>query len=208
MQTLGLADSTPRTESRLRSLFWPAIRTETDFDYVTRQGFWVCVVVAASTFVFNALAGSIMAGLIDGGFYFLAGLGVRERSRVAAISAFSAYLLAVLVAQRLGGNSIGVISVGRFIFLALLFANIRGNWISARWEKDSQQAAPSIRLNETLGDKFADQLPPFLWPKIRYGFYVLAAVELSVLVFALVAPSNFHPKPADNVSRLESSPRF
>lgn len=58
MQTLGLSDSTPRTESRWRALLWPTIRNEGDFDYITAQGLWICFVVAALTVVFSALAGS------------------------------------------------------------------------------------------------------------------------------------------------------
>ena len=51
MQTLGLSDSTPRTESRLKSLFWPTIKNQWDLDYVTNQGFWICVLVGSITFV-------------------------------------------------------------------------------------------------------------------------------------------------------------
>jgi hypothetical protein len=39
MQTLGLSDSTPRTESRLKSLFWPTIQTGSDVDYLGAQGY-------------------------------------------------------------------------------------------------------------------------------------------------------------------------
>ena len=44
-------------------------------------------------------------------------------SKVAAISAFSSYLLATLVMQRYTGNGFSVL---RMILLALLFADIRG----------------------------------------------------------------------------------
>ncbi len=106
MQTLGLSDSTPRTESRWRALFWPTIRNDGDFDYVTRQGFWVCCIVAAVTFVFNAFTGSPIGGAIDATFYYLAGVGVRQRSRAAAIIAFATYLLGgVLLQFNLGAGS-------------------------------------------------------------------------------------------------------
>lgn len=38
MQTLGLTDSAPRTEGRLKSLFWPSIQTGHDVDYLGTQG--------------------------------------------------------------------------------------------------------------------------------------------------------------------------
>jgi hypothetical protein len=43
------------------------------------------------------------------------------------------------------------------------------------------------RLNQTIGDKLSDQLPMFLWPKLRFVFYVLAAVEIGLLLVALFA---------------------
>jgi len=177
MQTLGLSESTPRTESRLKALFWPVIRSDVDFDYITTQGFWICFIVAIGTPIFSAVAGFPVAGAFEGAFYFFAGLGVRQRSRVAAITAFAAYLLGALA---------NGFSVPRVIFLALLFANIRGNWLSARWERD-QQVAPQPRLSETLGDKLSDQLPAFLWPKVRILFYLLAALEIGLSLLGLAA---------------------
>jgi hypothetical protein len=187
MQTLGLSESTPRTESRWRALFWPTIRNDDDFDfdYITTQGFWICSVVATATIVFSAFTGSIGAGAFEGVFYFLAGIGVRERSRAAAIAAFTAYLLSALVLQRYTGAGF---SVMRVIFLALLFTNIRGGWLSARWQKSPQADSAPIRLNQTIGDKLADQLPRLVWPKARFVFYVLAGLEMGLLLFALFAP--------------------
>jgi hypothetical protein len=186
MQTLGLSDSTPRTESRWRALLWPTIRNEGDFDYITTQGLWICFTVAAVTVVFTAIAGSPLMGAFEGTFFFLAGIGVRQRSRIAAITAFCAYLLSALVMQRFTGNGFGFV---RIVFLALLFANIRGNWLSARWAREqAQPAKSSTRLNETLGDKVADQLPIWLWPKVRIVFYVIAGLEIGLLLLSLFAP--------------------
>jgi hypothetical protein len=186
MQTLGLSDSTPRTESRWRALLWPTIRNEGDFDYVTTQGLWICFIVSALTLVLNALSGSLFLGVLEGSFFFLAGVGVRQRSRVAAVTAFSSYFLGALVLQRYTGNGFGIV---RIIFLALLFANIRGNFLSARWVSEPEPAPPSLRLSQTLGDKLSDQLPMFLWPRGRFVFYLLATVETGLLLLSLFAPS-------------------
>ncbi len=165
-------------------MFWPTIRNEGDLDYVTRQGFWICFVVAALGTIVSAFTGGLLIALFESAFFFFAGLGVRERSRVAGIAAFCAYLLSALVLQRYTGNGFGIV---RIIFLALLFANIRGNWLSARWDKDAQEMKP-IRLNQTIGDKLSDQLPAFLWPKVRFVFYVLAGIEITLLLLSLFAP--------------------
>jgi len=150
------------------------------------KAFWICCVVAMVTVAIGVFAGSIVGGAFEGLFFFLAGIGVRERSRVAAIAAFCAYLLSALVAQRYTGSGFGFV---RIVFLALLFANIRGNWLSAGWTKDSQALVVPMRLKQTIGDKFADELPTFLWPKARFVFYVLAGLEMASLLFLLFRPS-------------------
>jgi len=80
MQTLGLSDSTPRTESRLKSLFWPSIQTGSDVDYLGAQGYWVCALVAVFSLVMTAVAGHAVVGVFVFLFYYLGGVGVRERA--------------------------------------------------------------------------------------------------------------------------------
>lgn len=178
MQTLGLSDSTPRTESRLKSLFWPTIKNDGDLDYLTEQGFWICTIVAVGSEVVSTVAGHPFAVLLDSLFFFLAGVGVRMRSRNAAILAFAVYLLGGVALQLKGSQGFNVI---RIIFLALLLANIRGIWLSATWPQ-SVMEPPPVRLNETWRDKLSDQLPQVLWPKMRWLFYGLAALEVLGLI--------------------------
>ena len=80
MQTLGLSDSMPKIEGRIKILFWPSIRNEVDVDYVGRQGFWICFGVAVVTLAFNLFTGSILDGIFESVFFFLGGVGVRARS--------------------------------------------------------------------------------------------------------------------------------
>jgi len=187
MQTLGLSDSTPRSESRLKSLFWPTIRNEVDLDTVTTQGFWICWLVGLIGLAMSIVGGFSslffgLAGAFESVFYLLAGIGVRMRSRVAAVSAFAAYLLSGIVLQKYTHNGFGL---PRILFLALLLANVRGIQQSASWPKPEPGDAP-VRLDETLRDKLVDQLPAFLWPKARILFYVLATVELLLLLLQLL----------------------
>ena len=179
MQTLGLSDSTPRPEGRLKSLLWPTIRNEGDLDYVTRQGFWVCQAVAVAT-IFGGLAlGNLLLSTPGVLFYALAGVGVRERSKVAAVGVFVVYLFEALL------TGLGFI---RILFVALLFANVRGHWLVSRWTQESWQPT---RLSETLADKFADQMPPRLWPIGRYVFYALLVLMLAGM--SLLAWKWAHP---------------
>jgi len=89
MQTLGVSDSTPKSESRLKSLLWPSVRSGSDVDYLSIQGYWVCTLVAVVTLAFGFLASSaarnlaqvtfltMLSGIIFL-FYYLGGVGVRE----------------------------------------------------------------------------------------------------------------------------------
>src|SRR5215467_13878026 len=121
MQTLGLSESTPRTESRLKSLLWPTIRNQWDLDYVTIQGFWICTLVGAMTFVFGFFSGSGIFGLLDFAFYLLAGCGVRRRSRAAAAIALALYTLSGFALQVTTNQGF---SIMRIIFIAVLLANV------------------------------------------------------------------------------------
>src|SRR5437588_3345753 len=86
MQTLGLSDSTTRSESRLKSLFWPSIQSGADVDYLAVQGFWVCTIVGVWSLVFLTLAGQPITGLLVllvfhfGGVVFVNTTHLRRRS--------------------------------------------------------------------------------------------------------------------------------
>lgn len=85
MQTLGLSESTPRTESRIKSLFWPSIQTGTDVDYLGAQGYWVCALVAVVSCVLLLATGHPILATVTMLFYYLGGVGVRERNFYAAV---------------------------------------------------------------------------------------------------------------------------
>ncbi len=176
MQTLGLSDSTPRTESRLKSLLWPSIQTGSDVDYLGAQGYWVCAVVAVFSFVFSVISGHAIIGAFVLLFYYLGGVGVRERSRYAA-----AAVLAMYVADMLASGP-GVV---RVILAALLLSNLRATWIASRWKPESDEAILPPRLGETWSDKFVDKLPMWLWPKVRVLYYVLSACFLVFVAIGL-----------------------
>ena len=169
MQTLGLTDSAPRTEGRLKSLFWPSIKTGDDVDYLGTQGFWVCTLVAILSFVVYAFTGHEILGTIVLLFFFLGGVGVREHSRYAAAVVFILYLVDTVTS----GPS--AVRVG---IAAVLFSNLRATWIASTWNPEASEAAPPPRLADTWTDKFSDTMPTWLWPNIRIPFYVFSIAFL------------------------------
>jgi hypothetical protein len=178
MQTLGLSGSTPRSESRLKSLFWPSVQTSSDVDYLGAQGYWVCAVVAVFSFVFSVAMGHAIVGTATLLFYFLGGVGVRERSRYAAAVVLVLFVVGILT------SGPGVVSL---LIAALLLSNLRATWIAARWKPESAEAVLPPRFGETWGDKFADRLPMWLWPKVRVLYYVFSACLLVFVAIGLAA---------------------
>lgn len=175
METLGLSESTPRTESRLKGLFWPVIQNGSDVDYLGAQRYWVCTVIAVLSFVLLTARGQLITGVATLLFYYLGGVGVRERSRYAAAVVLALYLLDTLLTP-------GVV---RVLISALLLSNLRATWIASRWKPESEEAVLPPRLSETWTDKFADRLPTRLWPKVRFVYYAFSAAFVLLVIFGL-----------------------
>ena len=98
MQTLGLSDSTPRSESRLKSLFWPSIQSGADVDYLAVQGFWVCTIVGVMSFASLAIfANQPITGLMVFLLFHFGGIGVRDHNPFAAAIMLVYYLVDFLV---------------------------------------------------------------------------------------------------------------
>lgn len=179
MQTLNLSDSTPRTESRLKSLFWPSIHTGSDVDSLGSQGYWVCTIVAVVSFIVWVLAHHPGVAVIVLLFYYLSGVGVRERNKYAATAVAITYVSSALIA------GLGVINV---ILSALLIANLRATWIASNWTPESEEAILPPRLNETLLDELTDQFPMWLWPKVEILYYVFSAGIVMLVAYSWWRP--------------------
>jgi len=176
MQTLGISNSTPPSENRLKSLFWPSIQTGDDVDYLGTQGYWVCAIIAVFSLVTVLMQGHVIMGPLFFLYYYLGGVGVREHSRYAAAVVLIMFVVDTVLAP-------GALKV----FLdAVLLSNLRATWIAASWKPESTEAAMPIRLSETWGDKFADKLPMWLWPKVRVLYYVYSATLLAFTFIGVV----------------------
>jgi hypothetical protein len=184
MQTLGLSDSTTRSEGRLKSLFWPSIQSGADVDYLAVQGFWVCTIVGLMSFLFLAANQPITALLVFLLFH-LGGVGVREHNPFAAAIMLVYYLVDFIASVFLLAVSPGI-GVVRLIVIALLFSNLRATWIASGWKPDSEEAALPPRFGDTFFDKLADKWPAFIWPKIKWLYYVYAFGFLALTVAGLI----------------------
>jgi hypothetical protein len=184
MQSLGLSDSTPRQQGWFRSLFWPSIRNDYDVDSLTRQGFWLCIIVAGLTFLMSMMVGNVAAIALDAGLYIMCGIGIRVSSRTAAVCAFLAYFLTGVVMTRMGAQGFGVV---RIICLGLLLSNMRATFLAAKWVLDRTEPPPAP-MSQTFMERFADVMPRRVWPIGQFVFYILAAIEFFGLLSALFLP--------------------
>ncbi len=189
MQTLGLSDSTSRTEGRLKSLFWPSIQSGADVDYLAVQGFWVCTIVGLASLTFSTIAHAPVTGVLVFLLFHLGGVGVREHNPFAAAVMLIYYLfdfLASFVFLLLNSPGIGVV---RIIVIGLLLSNLRGTWIAGNWKPDSEEAILPPRLGDTFFDKVADKWPAFIWPKVKVIYYIFSVGYLALVVAGLIVMS-------------------
>jgi len=185
MQTLGLSDSTTRSESRLKSLFWPSIESGADVDYLAVQGFWVCTFVGTMSLVLLTLGSHPITGLLVFLLFHLGGIGVREHNPFAAIMMLFYYIVDFLASALFLLNSPGI-GVVRIIIIALLLSNVRATWIADHWKPDSEEAALPPRFGETFVDKLADRWPAFVWPKVKVLYYIFSVGYLALTVAGLI----------------------
>lgn len=176
MQTLDLSGTAPQSENRLKSLFWPSIHNATDVDYLGWQGYWICALVAVFSFLMSSMAGHPIAGFCTLLYFYFGGVGVREKSVFAAIVVLILFLADTVVAP-------GILKIFGCV---LLLSNMRATFIASFWDPGVAEAEAPMRFNDTWTDKLADQLPAWLWPKIRYGYYVFAVLFLALTLVGLL----------------------
>jgi len=179
VQTLGISNSTPKTENPLKRLFWPSIQNANDVDTLGMQGYWVCAIVAVFSFAVLFLNGQPIAAAAMLVFMYVGGVGVREHSLCAAAVVFFYYALDLVLSH--GGFL-------RIFIAAVLLSTLRATWIASRWKPDSANAEMPMRFNETWRDKFVDVFPRWFWPKVRIVYYIYSVglVGLTLVGLAML----------------------
>jgi hypothetical protein len=182
----------------LKSIFWPTVENAWDVNYLGRQGFWICLIVAALQLAVALASGNpimIVAGAASALVFLLGGMGVREASWPAAALVFSIYfagLLFTLASRQLPGI-LTIVAAG------ILLSNVRAAFLASEWRPAAEDEDRPTRFKETWGDKLADQLPAKAWPVLQIPFFGLAALllllSLAAVVFALLHRYGVYPQP-------------
>jgi hypothetical protein len=177
MQTLGLSGESKRSDGWLKSIFWPSVENAWDVDYLGRQGFWICLVIAVFQLLVALVTGNpivLVTGVAAALVFLLGGMGVREGSWPAAALVFAIYFVGLLFTMA-NGQFPGFLAV---IASALLLSNLRAAFLASEWRPAGEDEDRPTRFNDTLGDKLADQLPAKAWPILQIPFFVIAALVL------------------------------
>jgi signal peptidase I len=188
MQTLGLSDSTPKTSSRIKELFWPKIDDEVAAVTAARNAMYASFAIAAGT-AFAALAGGNYSVWVDVALYVMIGIGVRQLSRTAALTGFILYGLSWLLVP--GSMLSGAIAI-RLILTALLLNGVRAAAYAHLAHKEHAIETVANPAVDTTGQSRASvavqNLPNRLWPLLKGPFFVslYALVFLNLLSLSLM----------------------
>jgi signal peptidase I len=180
METLGLSPSTPKPTSRLRELFWPVIEDVVAAVTAARNAMYACLFIAATTAALGLMAGQGLWVLIDALLFAIAGIGIRQLSRAAALVAFLMYALAWLGA--------GGWSILRPIVLALLLGGLRAAAFAHHRKKEDREAIANPPMDTTGMSRVAvllEELPRRAWPVIHGPFLVTLGLLVALNLIAI-----------------------
>jgi|ERR1035438_1152864 hypothetical protein len=177
MQTLGLSGEAKRSDGRLKSIFWPTVENAWDVDYLGRQGFWICLIVATVQIVVALVSGSpimVVTGVLSALVFGVGGMGVRESSWPAAALVFCIYFVGLLY-NIASGQFPGFLAI---IVSGLLLSNLRAAFLASEWRPAAEGEDRPTRFNEGIADKLVDQLPAKAWRVLQIPFFGLASLLL------------------------------
>jgi hypothetical protein len=189
MQTLGLSGESKRSDGFLKGIFWPTVENAWDVDQMGRQGFWLCLIIAAFQLAVSLFTGNpimIVTGAAAALAFLVGGMGVREGSWPAAALVFGIFFAGLLysMANSQFPGFLAILAAG------LLLSNVRAAFLASEWRPAAEDEDKPTRFNETLGDKLADQLPAKAWPVLQIPFFGLASLllllSLAAVGFALL----------------------
>lgn len=190
--------------------FWPMVSNGDDADRVEHLNYWLCVSYAwwnllsglLSIFLLHVTPASpipILLVILIGLFYFLGGNAVRQNSVVAAwgLAGYTAIpVVEAFLRHQFNGDL--------FLFFLGSLVVLRGTFLTARWRKTEAAATVPLRLAELLpfqfstglSRTFSDRLPPLLWPRLQWLFWLTASGLIAEPLFLayLLLPQSARPE--------------
>jgi len=179
MQTLGL-DGAPAPQPWYRLWVWPDVETPEAAVGAARNGAIASVAIGVLTIVLGAMT-SGPAAIVDGAFYLLAAIGIRQLSFPASAMAAAAYFMSQVAGIR-QGRMPGVIGMA----LALLLVGAgRAAWHALRMSAQDRARLANDSPVETWTQRALSQMASPLWQRIRMVFNVVMLVYFALMMTGL-----------------------
>ncbi len=186
MEILGLSDSTPKSTSRIRELFWPNIEDDVAALSAARNAMYASFAIAVGTALAIFSAPGNWGIWIDVAFYIMIGIGVRQLSRAAALIGFILYGLSWLLVPAAMFSPVVVV---RLILTALLLNGVRAaNYAHGAHKVEGvEEIANPLLASDGVSRASAaiKALPRGLWRFFKAPFFVALSLIVMLYVFTL-----------------------
>ncbi len=177
MDIRDLARTPPSTGS-IQAIFWANLKDEAEVNDAARFGYYACLFICLITFLAMLIGGTLLAALVDIFFFFMAGLGIRQLSRLAAVSAIGLFTVEKLVT--FAGGQVGFLALVTLPMGLILLNAARAAYVAPRLPALQAQLAnpPAAEPQDWLAR--LEGLSWSLWPRLQiaFKFYVAGMIVL------------------------------
>ncbi len=183
MDTRNLLSVRPQ-QNWIRSIFWANLDNDLEIHAAARFGFFACLFVSSLALVSGLIGGTPLAALVDILFFFMAGLGVRQFSRLATVAALAMFTVERIV--QLAAGQVRFFNIVGIVVGAILFNALRAAYAAYETKlTNSGDPAGSGSPNEIV--RRIDDLPRTLWPKLQmaFQFYLVGLIALMFIGYVV-----------------------
>ena len=136
METLGLSKSTPKSRSRFKEFLVPDLSTAPSAQSACEAASNICFIIAGLTAIVACFTNRF--ALIDAIIFAMIGLGLRRKSRIAAVAGFFLLVLEqIIMIVKLSGFP----SILAILFIVLLFNGMRAAFAYQRIQTENKKNA-------------------------------------------------------------------
>lgn len=176
MQTLGL-DGAPPPQPWYKLWVWPDVESPEDAVGAARNGAIAAVAIGVLTIVLGGMANGPSA-LLDGVFYLIVAIGIRQLSFPASGMAVAAYVMSQAVAMS-RGHTPGVIGLALSL---LLVGAARASWHALRMSAADRALVANDSPVETWTQRALQQMGSPFWQKLRVALNVILFLYFALLM--------------------------
>ena len=170
-------------------LLWPSLRSASGLHQAAQNGYFGCLLICLITLLLILLGGSAVGAFVDIFFFFLAGLGTRSFSRLAAGSA-----MVMLLAEKTAAMASGHLGRGALILLLLLPLLFHAAHAGFAARTMGILAEAPVNPSPANWLERIENLPGLLWPKVWIGFrFYLAGLIVMMLAGFVVRQAGLLP---------------